>query len=342
MDVPSSPIDLPSAWLAADFKNSTDWQYILLDDEVAEIDSALRRVTSRGLQVTEIGRDDFPLPNLSGRMADILVALQDGRGITIMRGLPIHRYTMEEAAKIFWGIGTYLGRPHCQTPKGDFLCHVRDLGGDQYKDPTIRAQRTSKKLPFHTDQTDVVGLLCLNTSKSGGLSRLSSGVSVHTEILKRRPDLLAVLYGPFYCDIGGEEPEGRKPFYMEPRFAVSQEQFYIQHGRTYIDSAQRFPEVPRMTDGQLEAMELIDEVAGSDNFRFNYEFQEGDMQFLNNHLILHSRTEYEDYEEADRKRHLLRLCLRTPAYAELPPHFDRRNDDMEIWARNGTRVEALT
>jgi len=66
------------------------------------------------------------------------------------------------------------------------------------------------------------------------------------------------------------------------------------------------------------------------------------MQFLNNHLILHSRTEYEDYEEANRKRHLLRLWLRTPAYVELPPHFDRRNDDMEIWARNGPRVEALT
>ncbi len=342
MDVPSNPIDLLLAWLPADCRNSTDWQYILSGDEVAEIDSALGCVTARGLQVTKIGRDDFPLPNFPATLADMLVELQDGLGLTIIRGLPIHCYSLDEAAIIFWGIGTYLGRPHCQTPKGDFLCHVSDAGGDQYKDPTIRAHRTSKKLPFHTDQTDVVGLLCLNISKSGGLSRLSGGVSVHNEILKRRPDLLPILYGPFYCDVRGEEPEGPKPYYVEPRFAVFQDRFYIQHGRTYIDSAQRFPEVPRMTDGQLEAMELIDEIAGSDNFRFDYEFQEGNMQFLNNHLILHSRTEDEDYEEADRKRHLLRLWLRTPAYAELPPHFDRRNDDMEIWARNGPRVEALT
>jgi hypothetical protein len=341
MDVPSSPIELPSAWRAADCENSTDWQYILSDEEIAEIDSAMRRVSAQGMKVTEIGRDDFPLPKFSGPLADMLAALQEGRGFAIIRGLPVDRYTMDEAAIIFWGIGNYLGRPHCQTPKGDYLCHVRDIGGDQYKDPTIRSQRTRKKLPFHTDQADVVGLICLQSSKSGGLSRISSGVSVHNEILKRRPDLLPVLYGPFYCDVRGEEPEGREPYFVEPRFAKFRDKFFIQHGRTYIDSAQRFPDVPRMSDAQNEGMELIDEIANSDDFRFDYIFQPGDMQFLNNHLILHSRTEYEDYEEADRKRHLLRLWLRTPEYAELPPYFDRRLEYMEIWSRNGPRVEAL-
>ncbi len=341
VDVPASPIELPSSWRAADCAARTDWLHTLSDGEIAEIDAALGHVASRGLKVLEFGRDDFPLPGLAARMGDTLALLEDGPGLAVIRGLPVERYSMDQAAAIFWGIGCHLGQPHCQTPTGDYLCHVRDAGGDQYHDPTVRSQRTRKRLNFHNDQVDAVALLCLNTAKSGGLSRIASAVSVHNEILKRRPDLLRLLYGEFHSDVRGEEPEGRKPYFTEPRFAIFQDRFYVHHGRAYLQSGQRYPEVPRLTEAQIEALDLIDELAESDAFRLDFDFRPGDMQFLNNHLMLHARTAYEDHDEATRKRHLLRLWLRTPGYRQLPPYLDRRFEYFETWSRNGPRVEAL-
>ena len=49
--------------------------------------------------------------------------------------------------------------------------------------------------------------------------------------------------------------------------------------------------------------------------------QGGDIQILNNHAILHSRTEFEDWPEPERKRHLLRLLMFTPAFADVPDHY---------------------
>ena len=106
---------------------------------------------------------------------------------------------------------------------------------------------------------------------------------------------------------------------------------FCVHGRTYIDSAQRFPEVPRLTKAQIEAMELVDKIAQSEKFRLDMDFLPGDIQFLNNHVVLHTRTDFEDHLEPDKKRHLLRFWLRTPAYEELPSFFRPRYEDMEFW-----------
>jgi Taurine catabolism dioxygenase TauD, TfdA family len=147
-----------------------------------------------------------------------------------------------------------------------------------------------------------------------------------------------VLYKPYYCDVRGEEPKGRKPYYVEPRFAMHEGRLFVQHGRTYIDSAQRFPEVPRLTSQQIEAMELVDKLADNDRFRLDMDFRPGDIQFLNNRVILHSRTDFIDFDEPGRKRHLLRLWLRTPAYATLPAFFTPRYEDMEYWLRHPAKA----
>ena len=124
-------------------------------------------------------------------------------------------------------------------------------------------------------------------AKSGGLSCIASAAAVHNEILATRPDLLEVLYQPYYSDIRGEEPNGRKPYYAEPRFSMWQGKLFCQHGRTYINSAQRFPEVPRLTPVMIEAMELIDKLANSEQFRLDMDFRPGDIQFLNNRVVIH-------------------------------------------------------
>jgi hypothetical protein len=248
-----------------------------------------------------------------------------------MRGIPTEKYGVEGSRLIYWGLGAHLGTALAQTPRADLLIDVRDTGGDQYKDPTVRGYHTQRGLPFHNDQGDMVGLLCLRGAKSGGLSCIASAAAVHNEILATRPDLLEVLYQPYYSELRGEEPKGRKPYYAEPRFAMWDGKLFCQHGRTYIDSAQRFSDVPRLTPKMVEAMELIDSLANNDRFRLDMDFHPGDIQFLNNRVVVHSRTDFEDFDEPERKRHLLRLWLRTPGYATLPPFFAPRFEDMDYW-----------
>jgi hypothetical protein len=309
---------------------SRRWIYELTDEDRADVAAALAQARERGL-VIPFRKDDFRLGRFEAKLARLLDEVENGSGVTLLRGLEVDAYGLDGARLVYWGLGTHMGTALAQTPYGDLLVDVRDTGGDQYKDPTQRGFHTAKRLPFHNDQADVVGLLCYRGSKSGGLSCIASAAAVHNEVLQTRPDLLQVLYQPFYCDARGEEPAGRKPYYVEPRFSMQQGRLFTQHGRTYIDSAQRFDDVPRLTALQDEAMQLVDTLSGSDRFRLDMDFRRGDIQFLNNRVVLHSRTGFEDHEEPELKRLLLRLWLRTPGYAVLPAYFEQRFEDMDHW-----------
>ena len=328
-----SPTTGDAAWTAAEMRASQRWIYDVTPADVAALDRALEQVRAKRLTIP-FSQEQFPL----GDFAETLVALrremEDGTGVVFMRGIPVEKYGVDGSYLVYWGIGAHIGVALAQTPRADLLIDVRNTGGDQYKDPTVRGYHTGRRLPFHNDQGDVVGLLCLQRAKSGGLSCIASAAAVHNEILATRPDLLAVLYQPYYSDIRGEEPPGRKPYYAEPRFSMWHGRLFCQHGRTYIDSAQRFPEVPRLTPRMVEAMELIDTLANCDHFRLDMDFRPGDIQFLNNRVVLHSRTDFEDFEDPAHKRHLLRLWLRTPGYTTLPPYFQPRFEDMEHWLRH--------
>lgn len=298
--------------------------------DLRDIDDAYRHLQKSGNGIP-FHAADFPLGRLARRLAEVQHEIEQGSGVTLLRGLDVDRYGVEGARLIYWGIGAHLGTALAQNPAGQLLVDVRDEGGDPYRQHTARGYHTAQYLPFHNDQGDVVGLLCLRTAKAGGVSCICSSAAIHDEILRTRPDLLDVLYGDFYADVRGEQPPGRRPYYIEPRYAIRDGRFYAQHGPTYIKSAQRFPEVPRLTEAQLEAMALIDALAGDDRFRLDMGFRQGDMQFLNNHLVLHSRTGFEDHDEPGRKRHLLRLWLRTPYYARVPDFFQPRFEDMAHW-----------
>jgi hypothetical protein len=309
------------------------WTFQLDAAELREIAGALEHVRSRGLAIP-FGPADFPLDSLAARLRAIREEIEQGAGVALVRGLEVDRYGLDGTRLVYWGLGAHLGTPLAQNPRGALLVDVRNEGGDPYKDPTVRGYYTSQYLPFHNDQGDLVGLLCYRASKEGGLSCICSSGAVHNEILATRPDLLELLYGDWYADIRGEQPPGRKPYYVEPRFAVHNGRFYAQHGPTYIKSAQRFEEVPRLTDKQLEALDLVTQLCADDRFRLDMDFKPGDVQFLNNHLVLHSRTGFVDYDEPERKRHLMRLWLDTKWYADIPPFFAARQEDMAYWRAN--------
>ncbi|MGE4242449.1 TauD/TfdA family dioxygenase [Ramlibacter sp.] len=324
------------AWKADEMRRDTDWVLPLDDGERTELREAVARVRSRFAGI-EFGKADFPLKRMAERMAHVRREVEEGRGVVLMRGLPVDEWDTTSVDQAYWGLGLHLGTALAQTPRGDLLVRVEDIAD---KNPLARGYRTTEFLPFHNDQGDVVGLLCVRASKSGGASCIASAAAMHDEILRTRPDLLEVLYGEWFYDVRGEEPPGRKPYYMEPRFSQVNGRLFTQHGRRYVESAQRFPEVPRLTPQQVEAMDLMDALCKSEEFRLDMDFRPGDIQFLNNRVVLHSRTDFVDHDDPARKRLLLRLWLRTPGYAELPAYFKPRFEDMDHWLRHPVTTPA--
>ena len=325
------PCEDASAWKGAVMAGRTDWIWQLSDSEIDEIEHALSVARAAGGSIPGLTRAQFPLAKVAERLKSLRDEVMHGRGFTLIRGLPIERYSTADAALIYWGIGLYLGEAYAQNAQGDLLGHVRDLRADYKSDMRARGYQTRSMLPFHNDSQDIVGLLCLRRAKHGGLSRIVSSTAVHNAVLERRPDLYKVLSEPFCIDRRGEEPEGKAPYYKGAPFEVLDGRLFIRFNRTFYESAQRHPGVPPLTEGQKQALDLMDELCNDPEYYLQMDLIPGDMQFINNYVVLHSRTEYEDWPEPERKRHLLRLWLRTGAYPKIPASYLERYGDMRAW-----------
>ena len=225
-----------------------------------------------------------------------------------MRGFPVEELDPEAVELAYFALGLHFGRPVSQDAQGTLLGHVLDRGVPRTS-PAIRRYATNDRQDFHTDGADIIGLLCLRRARRGGESRIVSAAAVYNEILRRDPAILDVLYAPMYWDRNDEQAPHEDPFYAlpvlhdvegRPRF------FYIGW---YITDAQRHAAVPRLTPEQLEAMRLIEAIANDPGFHVEMDFQPGDIQLLNNSVILHAREAYEDDDDPARRRHLLRLWL---------------------------------
>jgi hypothetical protein len=192
---------------------------------------------------------------------------------------------------------------------------VKDLGGD-YSDANTRGYMTSAEMRFHTDACDYVGLLCLQTSKSGGASRVASSVTVYNCMLARRPDLVEALCGDFYRSRSGEVSPGDLPYFKQPIFSFTEGYFSATGAGAVIDKAQNLPGVPKFTPMQKEAIDAYRQTV--DECALDIGFERGDIQFLNNFVMLHTRREYQDWPDSARKRHLLRLWLYDPAGRKIP------------------------
>jgi hypothetical protein len=329
-----------STWYGPDWMGrESEWIATFSPDEIAELGAAGAEwdASHKTGDIEKIVICDFNLPTLAPKLFALRKELIHGRGFALLRGLPTQNYTEREAAIIFCGIGSYLGLSVPQNAQGHLLGHVRDLGMSS-KDPNVRVYQTNERQTFHTDSTDVVGLLCLNTAKSGGLSLLVSSNTIFNEMRRRRPDLLRLLMGPIATDRRGETPRGMLPYYLIPVFSYYEGYLTCIYQRQYIDSAQRFSDAPRLTPAHVAAMNLFDELANDPKLNFSMELQKGDMQFVYNHALLHDRTGFEDWPEAEKKRHLLRLWLTIPGDRPLPEIFAQKFGRVEIGNRGGNFV----
>ncbi len=302
------PLDVPAAWVGKDMPRLADMAYSLSADEVAELDAALAFAQETGKAQKDMVAADFPLPRLEPMIARWRTELKEGLGLQVVRGVPVDRWSEEEAALFFWCLGLHLGRPGGQNPNEDLLGHVRDTHASK-ADPMVRLYQTSANIDYHCDAADVVGLLCLKKAKTGGKSRIVSSVSVFNRLVAEQPALAARLFEPFYLDSRNETREGASGAVPIPPCRYADGKLRTFYHADYFRSAVRHADVPAFSQQEQACLDRYEEIASDPDLYLDMELEPGTIQLLSNHTNLHARTEYEDHGDPAERRHLLRLWL---------------------------------
>ncbi len=337
-DLPA-PFSGPAAWVANDLASDPkSWLLELTPLQITELEQAAELYLSTGKDIGDITSEQFQLNTLGSYFSSLRHKLLHENGLQVIRGLPSKSYSLEKSACIFCGIGSHIGSARSQNAQGHILGHVRDTGKSS-SDPSARIYQTAERQTFHTDSADIVGLLCLQAAKSGGDSLLVSALSIYNRFHEQRPDLLPLLFEPIATDRRGEIPSGAKPYMEIPVLSWEHGFLTVFYQRQYIESAQRFKEVPRLTLQQIEALDLFDSIANDPEMYFTMRLQSGDMQFVYNHSQLHDRTGFEDWPGETERRHMLRLWLSPEGDRPLPTCFKQRYGSIEVGARGGIITE---
>jgi TfdA family taurine catabolism dioxygenase TauD len=327
------PVEGPGAWLGSQIDYRADGMHVLSTDEIAETDAALRHLLSLGdVDFPEITAATFPLPTLSGFLVRLGEDLRFGRGFLLLRGLPLERYSSDDVARIYVGLGAHIGRLLPQSYLGELLGNVLDVSDIERQ---ARGYHAGGAQRMHTDTCDIVSLMCLRAAKSGGISRIASAAAVHNRLLETRPDLAATLYGEWVfrrMELDAEFGDGR----LVKRvviFSRGSGEFGCNISGSYPRRAVEAGDAV-MTSLQIEALEEVARLSASPEFYLDMNIGEGDIQFLNNRILLHGRTGYEDWPEVARRRHLMRLWLRVPSWPELPENQGVHSPaDQPMWLR---------
>ena len=315
------PVADPADWTGADLTARTDWRFAATPAETAHLVDMARAAAARldgdPDRLLDAGRTDFDLGPFGDTVAAMLERLRDGPGIALYRGLPLDDLSLMEAAVVYWAMGLHMGAAQSNNPDGDMIGHVLDAGRD-YDHPKHRGYQTNVTMDYHCDQTDAVGLLCINTAKSGGRSKIVSSLRLYNEVLRLRPDLLDVLSEPYCWTKHGEMEAGDLPYYESPAFNFLDGRLCTAFGPQHMMKGHALPEAPDMTARQREAIDFMSALA--EEHHASMQFERGDIQFLNNYTALHTRTAFEDWPEPERRRVLWRLWLRIPDFRPATPY----------------------
>lgn len=303
--------DGPAAWTRRQMASDRTWIHTLDAAEVADVKRAVSHATATGTPLRALAADAFPLPVLAPRIARLVHELDEGRGFELWRGLPVDDWSIEERQVAFWGLGMHLGRPIVQNAAGDLLGSVMNTTGtDPQSNANSRFYHTNAAAPFHVDGADVVGLMCVRAAKEGGASLVVSSTSIVNAIVRDHPDLAPLLFEPLWFDHRGERNAlTGKPYWVTSICGWSGDKLSMMYLRNFIESGQRYPGAPPLTERHRRLFDLIDTLAGSEALCLSMDFRPGDIQWLNNHTTLHSRTRFEDWPDPSQRRWLLRLWL---------------------------------
>jgi len=329
---PRQPLDHPSLWRGQELQERADWQIHFTEPEIKELLLVADSCADRPAE--EIELTDIELPQLASRLARVQHDLEHGSGAVFMRGLPAGDLDQAALERVFWIIAVHLGTPLSQSAEGERLFSVADAGYAP-DDRRTRGPNTRRKLSYHTDRCDVIGFCCHRQAKSGGENRIVSSMALYNEILKQRPDLLAVLCEPFYYLRHTVDDGNDKPWCRQRVFSFCEGHFAANLLRVLINRAHVHPDLPDLTDEQVGALDLVETLADEPHLHCSFRQEPGDLFFVNNWVNLHRRTEFEDWPDPDRRRHILRIWLSMPNSRPLDPLFVDNYGSVEAGALRG-------
>ena len=321
-------------WTTKELQNNKDWLINLDDLDKDELIIATRLAVKTDKDLYNIESTDFPLKYFLKKINHIKQQIQSGFGFVVIKNLPVAEFNDEEVKRMLWGIGQYIGYPEKQDKAGALLHVVTDTGASFEKTDHIRGFQTNEELQFHTDGADVFALLCVRNAKSGGLSKLVSSVAIFNEIEKTRPDLAQILQKEFYFDTRTQNPNDDK-IQKIPVFVKHDNLITALYKRRYIRSAQRFEEVPRLTNLQLEALDLVDKLCNAKEFCLSMQLSPGDLEIASNATTFHSRETYEDYSDPNKRRCMIRLWLSMSHERPLPEVYKNTREWQPTFERRG-------
>jgi len=306
-----SPVDHPSAWLGRDLSEDRSWVVELSPAQAAELEQAAECAVASGKPTVELSRSDFRMDRCEGLLEDVRRRVADGPGFVLMRGLPVQGRSRESIRTLYWALGTRLGSAVTQNLRGDLVAEITDRGLD-VNNLDVKPSQTNAGQRPHTDPADIVGLLCINAAQSGGLSRIASTMAIYNAVLEDHPEYLEWLYRGFHHNLRGDASQAA-PFGCTPK-PIPVYRYYggklscVFNASTIKEAQHRMGE--RVPESEMRAIDYMVDLARSDEYRLDMEFQPGDLQILNNYTVMHWRTEFQDWPQPERKRLLFRLWLK--------------------------------
>ncbi|KAJ5276916.1 hypothetical protein N7524_003069 [Penicillium chrysogenum] len=331
----------PQAWRTQDVERDSSWIIRLTPEQIEGFQHALVYAKKHPKPLLDMTQADYPLPEATKKVLQDAITTTQGRwGMCLVKGFPVDEWSEADMRVAYWGMGLYIGVGRTQNRASEVIndeAATRSRGG--------RGYNTNAGLDFHQDSADVVSLLCRRTAKEGGTSKVMSGIALRDRVAELRPDLLHVLESNnWFHSFQNAQDSIQPPYYRCPLMGESGGYFCARTNRKNTIAAQRdFPDVPRLTAQQVEALDLLDIIMPSEEYCYTMELERGDMQLLNSFVTLHSRTPFEDYELPDEKRHLMRLWLSIPGSQPLPPQWAEYWGDSRAGAvRGGVRGSAIT
>ena len=318
-------VDSPAAWRVSDLEGDRDWVFNLDDASRAHIAKAVKSAWLADKPLLDYTREDFDLGPGWNVVHAAIDEAHHGRGLALVRGLPRDGLNEKEFELMNWAIGLHAGVARPQGRASQYISPVRDAGTD-YRKPGGRGYSSNARLDFHVDGADLTTLTCYNQAKAGGQSMISSSLAARELLIKERPDLAEIAHADFCFSRQNEQAPDEEPFYAQPLFDIAEGRLFCKWNRNRVQSAQTLDGVPPLSAAQRETMDMLDDILQRPDLMFTMYLEPGDLQILNNHVMLHSRTEYIDFDAPERKRLLSRLWLAPPDSIRLPDswkHFYR-------------------
>jgi len=238
--------------------------------------------------------------------------LMDGIGFFVINGECFSDFSREETTEIYSKICKTLGTLYVQNIKNESFVAIKDEGKSMMSGG--RYHQTKEGGSFHTDSPqwekvpDFIGMCCINPAKKGGESKFVSAYSIHNEMLKQHKHFLEMLYEQFHFDKRGEYESGESPTVFEPIFTYNGNQLKLRYLRDYINDGHKIQDMP-LSKKQNEALDCLDKIIHNENLAVSYELKQYDMIFLNNGRVMHGRTSFEDFEDVEKKRLMIRTWI---------------------------------